>query len=157
MSGRDEQFRKLYKDLRIDDQLDFYEKRGREYKQANQQAIVVRTVLLALAALAGLVAQLATGTGRAALGVVAALLAALAAAVTAYESLIGFTQLDKLYNDAALNLEAEGIGWMSAGPHDLEAELGKVEQIFSSENGQWGQLVIEGTPKEPAAGTATGQ
>src|SRR5262249_19521611 len=133
MTGRAEQFRELYKYLRIVDQLDFYEKRGREYKKANQQAIVLRTVLLALAALPGLVAQLATGTGRAALGVVAALLAAMAAAVTAYESLIGFTQLDKLYSDAALNLQAVGIDWDSAGPHDLEAELGKTEEIFRSE------------------------
>lgn len=83
MTGRAAQFHDLYMRLRIDDQLRWYQSRRDEYKKASHQAIVVRTVLLALAALAGLVAPLATTTGRAALGVVAALLAALAAAVTA--------------------------------------------------------------------------
>jgi len=158
MTGRAAQFRDLYQQLRIANQLGWYESRRDEYNKANQQAIVVRTVLLALAALAGLAAaQLVTGTGRAVLGVVAALLAALAAAVTAFEALIGFTQVGKLYNDALLSLKAAEIDWNAARPHDdVAAELGQVEQIFRSENGQWGQLVIEGTPKEPTAGTGTG-
>jgi hypothetical protein len=155
MTGRVEQFHALYKKLRIADQRKYYEDRSREYEQASGQAIVVRNSLLVLAALAGLAGQLATGTGRALSGVVAALLAALAAAVTAFEGLIGFAQLRKLYNDAALNLAAAEIEWDTAGPGgDLEARLERIEQIFRSENGQWGQLVIEGTPKaSPPAGT----
>ena len=158
MTDRAAQFRDLYQRLRIADQMGWYEGRRDEYKKANQQAIVVRTVLLALAALAGVAAaQLVTGTGRAALGVVAALLAALAAAVTAFEALIGFTQVGKLYNDAALSLRAAEINWNNTGPHDdVAAELGEVEQILRTENGQWGQLVIEGTPPDPTAGTGTG-
>ncbi len=157
MTGRAAQFRDLYMKLRIDDQLRWYESRRDEYKKANHQAIVVRTVLLALAALAGLVGPLATTTGRAALGVVAALLAVLAAAVTAFEVLIGFTQVGKLYNDAANSLEAAEDDWNELGPNDdLAAALGRVEQIFRTENGQWGQLVIQGTPPDPASGTGTG-
>ena len=156
MTARAAQFRDLYMKLRIDEQLRWYESRRDEYKKANRQAIVIRTVLLALAALAGLVAPLATTTGRAALGVAAALLAALAAAVTAFEALIGFTQVAKLYGDAASSLEAAEDDWNELGPDDdLAAALGKVEQIFRTENGQWGQLVIQGTPPDPAPGTGT--
>lgn len=157
MTARAAQFRDLYMKLRIDEQLRWYVSRRDEYKKANRQAIVIRTVLLALAALAGLVAPLATTTGRAALGVVAALLAVLAAAVTAFEALIGFTQVGKLYGDAASSLEAAEDDWNELGPNDdLAATLGRVEQIFRTENGQWGQLVIQGTPPDPAPGTGTG-
>lgn len=153
MTDRARQFRDLYKEMRIAHQRGWYEQRSDEYKRASQQAILARNVLLILAALAGLAGQATTGTGRAAAGVVAALLAALAAAVTVFESLIGFAQLSKLYNDALLNLKAAEIDWDSTGPHDdLAAEVGRVEQIFRTENGQWGQLVIEGTPKDAAAG-----
>ena len=82
ITARAAQFRDLYMKLRIEEQLRWYASRRDEYKKANRQAIVVHTVLLTLAALAGVVAPLATTTGRAVLGVVAALLAALAAAVT---------------------------------------------------------------------------
>jgi hypothetical protein len=114
---------------------------------------VTRNTLLVLAALAGVAGQFVTGTGRALSGVVAALLAALAAAVTAFEGLIGFAQLRKLYNDAELNLEEAEIVWDAAGPDgDLAPKLKRVEQIFRTENGQWGQLVIEGTPKGDPTG-----
>ena len=154
MTGRAAEFRDLYLKLRIADQLRWYRGRSDEYKQASQQAIAVRNVLLVLAALAGLAAQLATGTGRAALGAAAAALAALAAAVTAYEALIGFAQLSQLYDDAVRNLRAAEIDWDSVGRDDLAAEVGRVEQIFRSENGQWGQLTVQGAPPDPTAGTA---
>jgi len=156
MTGRAAEFRDLYLKLRIANQLRWYRSRSDEYKQASQQAIVVRNVLLVLAALAGLAGQLTTGTGRAALGVVAAALAALAAAVTAYEALIGFAQLSNLYDDAIRNLRTAEIDWDATGRHDVAAEVGRVEQIFRTENGQWGQLVIQGTPPGPAAGAGTG-
>jgi hypothetical protein len=157
VTDRATQFRDLYMELRIANQLRWYQSRRDEYKKADHQAIWVRTVLLGLASLAGLVAPLATVTGRAALGVAAAVLAALAAAVTAFGALIGFTQVGKLYNDAARSLRAAERDWDDLCPgDDLAAELGKVEQIFRTENGQWGQLVPQGTPPDPTAGTGTG-
>ncbi len=154
MSARAAQFHALYRKLRIADQQNYYNERTREYKKAHSQTIIVRNILLILAAAGGLAGQLTAGTGRAALGVLAAVLAALAAAVTAFEALIGFPQLRKLYNDAALNLTEAEIDWDAAGPGgDLAAEVERVERIFRSENGQWGQLVIEGTPKTPPAGS----
>ncbi|HEV7899112.1 MAG TPA: SLATT domain-containing protein [Planosporangium sp.] len=148
MSDRAAQFRALYKELRIADQLKFYDDRSKEYEAAHRQAIAVRNTLLVLAAVAGAAGQFATGTGRAACGVVAAVLAALAGAVTAFESLIGFPQLHKLYSDAALNLAAVEIDWDAGSTDgDVADEVERVERIFRSENGQWGQLVVEGTAK----------
>jgi hypothetical protein len=78
--------------------------------------------------------------------------------VTAFEGLIGFAQLRKLYNDAALNLAEAEIDWDAAGPGgDLEAEVERVEQILRSENGQWGQLVIESTSKKAPTTGMEGQ
>jgi len=154
MTARAAQFRDLYMKLRIDEQLRWYESRRDEYKKASHQAIVIRTLLLALAALAalaGLVAPLATTTGRAALGVAAVLLAALAAAVTAFEALIGFTQVGKLYDDAASSLEAAEDDWNKLGPNDdLAAALGRVEQIFPTENASgasWSSRAPRRTPR----------
>jgi hypothetical protein len=144
-SGRTDQFRGLYRDLRMADQEGFYNRRAGEYEEAHRQAIGVRNTLLGLAAAVGVASQFATGTGRAGLGVAAAILAALAGAVAAFEALIGFPQLRKLYNDAALNLAAAGIDWDAApSGTDLQPEVERVEKIFRTENGQWGQLVVEG-------------
>ena len=74
-----------------------------------------------------------------------ALLAALAAAVTAFETLIGFPQLEKLYQDAARNLDEARVDWEDVDPDAVPAvEVERVEDVFRSERGQWGQLVVEG-------------
>lgn len=144
MSARDAQFRALYRDLRIVDQQQYYTARSTEYEQAHRQAITVRNLFLIAAALVGVGAQFTSGTSRAVCGVVAALLAALAGAVTAFDALIGFPQLQKLYSDAALNLAEAGIDWDSAEAGEGEqAGIECVETIMRSENGQWGQLVIK--------------
>jgi hypothetical protein len=157
MSERADQFRDLYRELRITDQEGFYNGRAAEYERAHRQAITVRNALLVLAAVAGVAGQFTAGTGRAGLGVAAAILAALAGGVAAFEALIGFPQLQKLYNDAALNLAAAGIDWDAArSGRDLESELERVEKIFRTENGQWGQLVVEGNAKGAADGGAGG-
>ncbi|QFY11296.1 SLATT domain-containing protein [Nonomuraea phyllanthi] len=150
MTERQAQFRALYRDLRIGEQRGFYERRSEEYGRARHQAIVVRNVLLVLAALAGVAGQVATGTGRAFCGVAAAVLAALAGAVTAYEALIGFAQLRKLYGDAALNLRAAALDWDAAGPDDdVAPQIDRIEQIFRTENGQWGQLMVQNEQVAP--------
>jgi hypothetical protein len=145
VTDRTAEFRALYKHLRIADQREFYENRSHEYDRANRQAIAVRNTLLAGAALAGIVGQLFADTGRTWAGLTAAVLAALATAVTAFESLIGFGPLAKLYHDAAINLAQAEVGW-GAGGSDLAADVEKVEAVFRSENGQWGQLAIQSVP-----------
>ena len=151
--ARDAQFRSLYKELRIADQEHFYSDRSEEYEQAHRQAITVRNILLILAAVAGVVAQAVSGTSRASLGVVAAVLAALAGALTGFEALIGFAQLHKLYNDASLNLAKVALDWDAAEPGSgLSAGIEGVEKIFQTENGQWGRLAIKPITESAAAG-----
>jgi hypothetical protein len=153
MGNRASEFRALYRKLRITDQRKYYEARSKEYADAHRQAIALRNALLLLAAIAGIVGQLFSGTGRAGLSVGAAVLAALAGAVTAFEVLIGFPQLKKLYEDAALNLATAEIDWDNAeAGSDVLADTERVEKIFRTENGQWGQLVTKSAAKDtPAA------
>lgn len=151
MTGRAEQFHRLFLALRIEDQRAFYTRRSTEYRRAHEQAVVVRNVLLLGAATAGGVGQFVPDRVRAILGVVGAVLGALAAAVTAYETLIGFPQLEKLYADAARNLKEAAIDWKEADPEgDLTAEVERVEDVFRSERGQWGQLIVKSAAEPPA-------
>ena len=157
MNERAEEFHRLFLTHRIEAQRDYYTARSVEYRQAHEQAVVVRNVLLLAAAVAGGLGPFASDQVRIALGVVGAVLGALAAAVTAYETLIGFPQLEKLYADAARNLKEAAIDWREADPDgDLTAEVERVEDVFRSERGQWGQLIVKSAARpsareEPAA------
>jgi len=153
---RSAQFRALYKHSRITDQRRFYEDRAAEYQRAHRQAIGVRNTLLGLAVLAGVAGQFTSGGGRTAAGVAAAVLAALAGAVTAFEALIGFAPLAKLYEDTAVNLALAEIDWDEAPPEDLPAQLDRVEQVFRTENGQWGQLARQDQPASTSTGAQEG-
>jgi hypothetical protein len=125
----------------LEDQRRFYADRCGEYAAAHRQASTARDVLLVLAATAGFVGQLLDGTGRAGLSVVAAALAALAAALTAFETLIGFEQHHKLFTDAEASVAAALERWDSTPSGGSDADVDQIEQIFLAENGQWGQLV----------------
>ncbi|MGW6194787.1 SLATT domain-containing protein [Kribbella sp. NPDC055110] len=152
MSDRAAQFHAMYRELRIADQRDFYLSRRVEYESAHEQVVTVRNVLLVLSATAGTLGQIPSGTARAVAGLLAAMLATLAGAVTAFEAIIGFPQLSKLYHDAEYNLKEAEIDWDAAAggsDHDLAAEVDRVEGIFHTENGQWGQLVVENAKEVP--------
>ncbi|WP_045746842.1 SLATT domain-containing protein [Actinoplanes rectilineatus] len=136
--------RVLYRELRVTDQLEFYRQRATEYTRAARQAIAVRNTLLGLAATVGAAGQFIEGTGRVATGVAAAVLAAMAAAITAYETLIGFTPIAKLYEDAADSLEEADLHWDTGD--DMAAEVDRIETVFHTEAGRWGQLTIQTTP-----------
>jgi hypothetical protein len=149
-ADRSRAFHRLYLRLRIDDQLRYYQDRRTEYASAHRQAVVLRTALLFGAAAAGVVTQSTAGTARAAWAVAGALLAALAAAVTAFETLIGFPQLEKIYGDAARNLEEAKLDWQDLEPDAVQpAQFDRVEDIFRSERGQWGQLVVKSAAPAP--------
>jgi hypothetical protein len=151
VTDRDGQFRALYRRMRIEDQRTWYEARAREYWTAHDQVVLVRNALLMAAAVAGVVSQAVHGTARAAWAIGAAVLGALAGAVTAYESLIGFPQLAKLYSDAERNLDEAGIDWDEPGT-DVAREIERVEWVFRSERGQWGQLVVKAASATDPAG-----
>ena len=145
-------FHRLYLRLRIDDQLRFYQDRRTEYATAHRQAVILRTALLLGAAAAGVITQSTNGTARAAWAVAGALLAALAAAVTAFETLVGFPQLEKIYGDAARNLEEAKVDWEDVDPARVPVqEVERVEDVFRSERGQWGQLVVKSAAPAPPA------
>lgn len=150
MSERDLQFRRLYRRLRIEGQQRYYHARAKEYGDAHRQVVVVRNTLLLAAAVAGVVSQVATGSARGGWAVAAAVLSSLAGALTAYEALIGFPQLAKLYADADRNLEEAAIDWDEPDVRTAD-EIERVEWIFRSERGQWGQLVVKtATSTQPA-------
>lgn len=150
MSGRAAQFHALYGELRIKDQKDYYAGRRDEYEQAHHQAIHARNWLLAAAALAGIAGQITDGTWRALISIAAAVLAALAGLVTAFEALIGFPRLAKLYDDAWINVSVAEVEWRDLDPDgDLTGGMNRVEQVFRKENGQWGQLTLQTEPVAP--------
>ena len=149
MSPRDAQFRALYAEQRLGAQRAFYLARSEEYRRAHDQAIVLRTLLLVLAAAAGVAGQFWTSQ-TALLGVAAALLAALAGALTGYEALMGFEQVGKLYADAELSVAEAELNWQEVTVQgDLGAEVERSELIFRTENGQWGQLVPQSRIEHP--------
>ena len=152
MTERAEQFHRLFLALRIEEQRVYYTDRSKEYRRAHEQAVIVRNVLLLAAAVAGGAGGFVPDMVRAVLGVAGAVLGALAAAVTAFETLIGFPQLEKLYGDAARNLKEAAIDWREADPAgDLTSEVERVEDVFRSERGQWGQLIVRSAVEPPAA------
>jgi hypothetical protein len=144
MSDRAVQFHKLYQQLRIKDQQEYYAGRRDEYRDAHRQAIFARNWLLAVAALAGIAGQFTEDNTRALISVAAAVLAALAGLVTAFEALIGFPRLGKLYDDAWINLSVAELEWRELDPGaDLTEKMNRVELVFRKENGQWGQLALQ--------------
>lgn len=144
MSERATQFHTLYQKLRIKDQKDYYAARRDEYRKAHGQSILVRNWLLAAAAMAGIAGQFTGDTTRALISIAAAVLAALAGLVTAFEALIGFPRLGKLYEDAWINLSVAELEWADLDPAgDLTDGMSRVEQVFRKENGQWGQLTLQ--------------
>ena len=144
---RQSEFRALYLGLRIDEQLRFYTGRREEYGNAKRQAIQVRNAFLGVAALCGVLGPFVGVAVRPGLGIAAAVLGGLAAAVTGFEALIGFARLEKLYGDAVANLTRARIQWTALSAEaDATAEVAMVEEIFHKEIGQWGQLEVATPP-----------
>ncbi|MGN6868987.1 MAG: SLATT domain-containing protein [Solirubrobacteraceae bacterium] len=132
----------LYKKYRLDGQVrDFYTPRSEEYRSAFRQSLVTKSVLLALGAVAGALAGANVGGHRVLSSVLAAALPALSTALVAYDGLISYERLAKLYGDVVSSVARVG---SPPGP-DLQASdvsdyVATVEGIFLREQGQWGQL-----------------
>jgi len=147
MTERAEQLTALYAEDRLADQLTFYRNRRTEAEQARDQAILVKSILLAASGAAGVVGA-AVPELRTALAVVASFLAAAATALAAYQSLYAFPRLAKLYRDAEVSLAALRALGLSADlpPPEIRARVERIEAVFRHESSQWGQLTQRPAP-----------
>ena len=145
MSERARQFVEIYQAARVEDQRDYYLQRAKQFQAAHRQLLLVTSVVFGLSGTAGLIAGLDV-PGKLVWAIVAAILPAIAAALSAYEGLYGFSRFAKRFNDAARNLRLVEAPRISAADHEAEAVAEyvlRVEGIFKDELGQWGQLVAE--------------
>ena len=153
MSDRAEELRAFYRAHRVEDQLRFYKARTTLFDRAAGQAMVLVAVLLGGATGAGALAG--TEVGPAWLWpVLATVLPAAAATVTAYSALHAFEQQSKIYGDAVRALrvagrpEASTPGAARSAEEDAAVWVERSEAVFRREQGQWGQLASQVAPAE---------
>jgi hypothetical protein len=131
-----------YGRYRILDQVAYYTRQAERYEKARRRALAITSTLFVLATLFG-----ALGTvdepRRGVWAFVAAGLAALATAVTGYESAFSFETLARQYRDtvAALKLaEAKG---PEADDASLDKYVQSMELILRSEVETWSRLSVD--------------
>ena len=132
----------LYEAYRVNDQVnDFYTPRSTEYRSAVDQSLAIKRALLALGAIAGVLAAANVGGHRALWSLLAAAFPALSTALVAYDGLISFERLAKLYGDVVSAVGHVAKPAKENPPADeVTAYVATVEGIFLREQGQWGQL-----------------
>lgn len=157
MSQREsQQFLELYQNYRYQDQLSFYSKRRREFSKAQTQAITISIGLIFLAAIAGVFESIDIPWLKLTCLLAAAICPVLSTAFAAYNALYAFEQQAKLYQDTINNLQRARVlvpdvkqGLSDA---DFAAHLNKfvqeVENVFLTEQGQWGQLAKRMKPHD---------
>jgi hypothetical protein len=146
MTERQRQFIDMYKRHRIQDQLNYYEARQREFEAAQFQGSWIAGVIM-IAASAAAFGAFAARPHLPIWTVLAAALPALSAAVASFQRLYAFERLAKLYADASTALDAAGSVGGGRTDKELEASIqafvAKAERIFQQEQGQWGQLTAD--------------
>jgi hypothetical protein len=145
-----QQFVEVYRQARIDDQRSFYERRASSFEVAHRQLLLTSAIVFGLTAAIGLIAGLNV-PGKLVWAILAAILPAITTVLAAYEGLYAFERIAKLYRDAARNLRRVETPKLS-GAVDEDAAVAhyvaEVEQIFTNERGQWGQLAVETAPEQ---------
>jgi hypothetical protein len=148
MSERAGELRVFYREHRIDDQLRFYRYRRTLFDRAAGQAMALAAILLGSATAAGALGG--TDVGPAWLWpVLATVLPAAAAAVTAYSTLYTFEQQSKIYADAiravraAAHPHAATSGAARGAEEDAVEWVQRSEAAFRQEHAQWGQLTSQ--------------
>jgi SMODS and SLOG-associating 2TM effector domain 1 len=128
----------FYNEYRLDNQLDFYQRRSEEFGAAANQLAAVSAVMLGLTAIVSALATHESGL-KTTFAVLAIALPALSTALAGYGALYAFEQQQKLYGDAVRSLhEARAVG-----AHEPGAYVEKIEAIFDKEQAQWGQIISE--------------
>jgi len=147
MSERSRQALAFYREARVKDQLDYYDKTSAEFERATSQSLAVAAVLLSVTTLAGALAGLDI-TGKMEWAVVAAVVPALSTVLAAYEALFGFERIGKLYTDAISSIQRlDAPDLVSADEATATAEIAMyaaaVETVLRTEQSQWGQLTAK--------------
>jgi hypothetical protein len=92
-------------------------------------------------------------SGQEVFAILAAILPAFSTALAAYAALYAFDRHTKLYTDAARSLRRMEAPDLKRATTSEASELialyvDQVEQVFRTEQGQWGQLASEAQPSE---------
>jgi len=153
VSSRAEQVLQVYRAARLDDQLRYYGKRRAEYERAHGELLIASAVLLGLTSTASALAGIDIG-GKIVWAILAAILPALSTALAAYGGLFAFDRQAKLFTDAVRNLRLLEEPELSQMRDEQQADTAlrqyvqQVEEVFRSEQAQWGQLGAESMPKD---------
>jgi hypothetical protein len=140
-----EQFLEVYFTARVEDQRTYYERTVRRFESRRRQVLLASSVVFGVAAAVGLIAGLDV-RGKLLWACLAAILPAITMALAAYEGVYAFERITKLNRDAARNLRRIAVPEV-ADAEGKEAAVARyvsdVEQVFTQERGQWGQLQVE--------------
>lgn len=152
MTSREAQFLAVYRAARVDDQVRYYRGRREQFERAHGQILALSALLLGLSSTVALLAGVSV-SGQEVFAILAAILPALSTALGAYGALYAFDRHTKLYTDAVRSLrrlEAPNLERAKAeeAPELIAEYVGQVEQVFRTEQGQWGQLASEARPSE---------
>jgi ABC-type transport system involved in cytochrome bd biosynthesis fused ATPase/permease subunit len=154
VTDREREALDAYRELRLRDQLVYYEARRSEFDSALGQLGLVSAVVLAFGATAAALAGASVG-GTSVWAVLAAVFPAVSTALAAFGTLLAFEQQAKIYADAAKALRR-----IDRTPPDVTADpdqaaavrayVESAEDVFRREQGQWGQLASELKPPDAA-------
>ena len=153
------EFFSLYQQYRFEDQVKFYKSRVKEFEKAHDQAVLISITLLVLTAIAGTVGSFTGIPQWLKLGsqLAATLFPILSTAIAAYNSLYGFEQQAKLYQDSIDNLISarDALAPIALANLDdiqytkrVDTYVENVEKVFQEEQGQWGQLAEKFKPPQ---------
>jgi hypothetical protein len=150
VSDRAQQFIEVYRVARIKDQGDYYARSAGRFQTAYRQLLLTSAVVFGLSAAIGLIAGLDI-PGKLVWAILAAVLPAVTTVLSAYEGLYAFERIAKLYRDAARNLRRVEPPRLSDAVDEqvvIAQYVDEVEQVFTNERGQWGQLAVEAPPAQ---------
>ncbi|GAC1618257.1 MAG: hypothetical protein NVS4B11_08200 [Ktedonobacteraceae bacterium] len=137
----------------------FYDSRIKEFERAHTQATWISIILMGLTVLTGSIGSTNNIPAwlKLACQLAAAIFPVLSTVVAAYNSLYGFEQQAKLYEDSIENLlEAKhdlmpnSLASLDEGQFTSRVDkyVKDVEKVFRVEQGQWGQLAKKLKPHE---------
>ncbi len=157
MSQRDQQFLQLYHTYRHEEQIDYYEKREKEFEEAQNEFVNISTVLMIVAAMMSILSSIDSSDFKIWWAVLAVVFPTLSAALSTYNNLYAFERQAKIYQDAVHRLWKSRRKFRVIQRLKQESEyhqamvdyVNEVEKVFLEERGQWGLLVDDIKPIEP--------